>query len=56
MKANDVVVDVGGNLGTLTLLLAKTFPHLRYVVQDLPKVIPGAKDVRDSCRHVPATT
>lgn len=38
------VVDVGGNIGVVTLTLFKTFPHLKYVVQDLPKVIPGAQE------------
>ncbi|TFK96232.1 S-adenosyl-L-methionine-dependent methyltransferase [Pterulicium gracile] len=36
---NATVVDVGGSLGIVTLLLARKFPHLKYVVQDLPKVI-----------------
>ncbi|KAF8468546.1 S-adenosyl-L-methionine-dependent methyltransferase [Gautieria morchelliformis] len=43
LSNNSVVVDVGGNLGTVTLTLAKTYPHLNYIVQDLPKVIPGAE-------------
>ncbi|KAF8501363.1 S-adenosyl-L-methionine-dependent methyltransferase [Gautieria morchelliformis] len=42
LKASDVVVDVAGNIGTVTLTLAKAFPHLKYVVQDLGKVIPNA--------------
>ncbi|KAF8510757.1 S-adenosyl-L-methionine-dependent methyltransferase [Gautieria morchelliformis] len=42
LKPSDVVVDVAGNVGTVTLILAKAFPHLKYVVQDLGKVIPDA--------------
>ncbi|KAI0403138.1 S-adenosyl-L-methionine-dependent methyltransferase [Xylaria palmicola] len=30
------VVDVGGSTGTSAVALAKTFPHLSFVVQDLP--------------------
>ena len=38
-------MDVGGNMGTVTMALAKEFPKLKYVVQDLPPVIEGAKGV-----------
>ncbi|KAJ7049471.1 S-adenosyl-L-methionine-dependent methyltransferase [Mycena amicta] len=34
-----LVVDVGGSVGSVTLKLAKAFPHLRFVVQDLQKEI-----------------
>lgn len=37
------VVDVGGNLGDVSLALAKRFPNLKLVNQDLPKVIERAK-------------
>jgi hypothetical protein len=40
LEKDDLVVDVGGGVGTVTLLLAKSFPHLRYVVQDRPAVVP----------------
>ncbi|KAH7870634.1 S-adenosyl-L-methionine-dependent methyltransferase [Lentinula edodes] len=39
LKANDIVVDVGGGVGTLTLTLKKAFPNLRYIVQDLDQQI-----------------
>ncbi|KAK7038000.1 4-O-methyltransferase 1 [Favolaschia claudopus] len=39
LPADAVVVDVGGSIGSVTLKLAKAFPHLRYVVQDLQKEI-----------------
>ncbi|KAG6852821.1 hypothetical protein C0991_008915 [Blastosporella zonata] len=35
----DVVVDVGGSVGSCTLHFCKAFPNLNYVVQDLDKVI-----------------
>ena len=31
-------VDVGGGIGSTAMLLAHTFPHLRFVVQDRPQV------------------
>ncbi|KAF8218310.1 S-adenosyl-L-methionine-dependent methyltransferase [Mycena galopus ATCC 62051] len=34
-----LVVDVGGSVGSVTLKLAKAFPHLKYIVQDLQKEI-----------------
>jgi O-methyltransferase domain len=44
-KNDEVVVDVGGSVGSLTLLLTKTFPHLKYIVQDLDEVIPDGEKV-----------
>ncbi|KXN81029.1 Sterigmatocystin 8-O-methyltransferase [Leucoagaricus sp. SymC.cos] len=43
LKSTDVVVDVGGNMGTVTLAIAKMFSQPKFVVQDLPPVIEGAK-------------
>ena len=45
IKNGGVVVDVGGGIGSTTLILAKAFPHLRYVVQDLDNVIIEAHKV-----------
>jgi len=39
LKAGSVCVDVGGNVGDLTMTLAKAFPHLECVVQDQEKPI-----------------
>ncbi|KAF7368965.1 4-O-methyltransferase 1 [Mycena venus] len=39
LPTDALVVDVGGSIGSVTLKLAKAFPHLRYVVQDLQKEI-----------------
>jgi len=40
-----LVVDVGGGVGTSTLVLAETFEHLHVVVQDRPAVIDEGKKV-----------
>ena len=45
LKQEALVVDVGGGLGSATLHLMKEYPHLRYVVQDRPKVIDDAVKV-----------
>lgn len=34
-----VVVDVGGGIGSTSMLLANAFPHLKFVVQDRPPVV-----------------
>jgi len=44
LKEGEVIVDVGGSIGTVTLHLANAFPKLRFVVQDLDKQIDLAKD------------
>lgn len=36
------VVDVGGSAGHVSIELAKNFPDLHFIVQDLPKVIKAA--------------
>ena len=45
LPTDSVVVDVGGGLGEATYELYKVFPHLKYVVQDLPRVVNDAKNV-----------
>ncbi len=45
LTENDVVVDVGGNVGTVTMLLVKAFPKPRYIIQDIAKVIEDGKNV-----------
>ena len=49
LSPGSVVVDVGGGVGLVSSALAKAFPHLRYVVQDLEKVIFEGRQV--SHRH-----
>ncbi|KAL0952704.1 hypothetical protein HGRIS_006940 [Hohenbuehelia grisea] len=39
LKPGSTVVDVGSNVGIVTMHLAKTFPDLHYVMQDLEWVI-----------------
>lgn len=34
-----LVVDVGGGIGSTSMTLAKTFPHLKFCIQDRPKTI-----------------
>ncbi|KIP03318.1 hypothetical protein PHLGIDRAFT_94938, partial [Phlebiopsis gigantea 11061_1 CR5-6] len=34
-----VVVDVGGGIGSTSMLLANAFPHLKFVIQDRPPVV-----------------
>ncbi|KAH9942675.1 hypothetical protein B0H21DRAFT_520593 [Amylocystis lapponica] len=34
-----IVVDVGGGIGSTSMLLARTFSHLRFLVQDRPQVV-----------------
>ncbi|KAF9465738.1 S-adenosyl-L-methionine-dependent methyltransferase [Collybia nuda] len=43
LKSTDVIVDVGGNMGSVSLAIAKMFPETRFVIQDLPPVIEEAK-------------
>jgi hypothetical protein len=40
LKPDDLVVDVGGGIGSTTLGLVKAHPQLRYVVQDRAPVVP----------------
>ena len=42
LSNDSVVVDVGGGIGSQTLTLAKTFDHLKFVVQDRESVIADA--------------
>ncbi|KAF5387187.1 hypothetical protein D9615_001587 [Tricholomella constricta] len=44
LKDGDVVVDVGGSVGSCVLHLFKEYPNLHYVVQDLPKQITAAAE------------
>ncbi|KAF8992825.1 hypothetical protein BDQ17DRAFT_1432113 [Cyathus striatus] len=43
LKPNDVVVDVGGSIGTLVVILKNAYPELQYVVQDLQRQITDAE-------------
>ncbi|OCH90318.1 S-adenosyl-L-methionine-dependent methyltransferase [Obba rivulosa] len=43
LSEGSIIVDVGGGIGTSSLVLAKAFPKLRYVVQDRPAVVEEGK-------------
>ncbi|KAI0828552.1 S-adenosyl-L-methionine-dependent methyltransferase [Trametes gibbosa] len=48
-----LVVDVGGGIGSTSMLLAHTFPHLRFVVQDRPQVAEhGVTAWRERCPEI----
>ena len=38
-----LVVDVGGSHGTVMINIAREFPHIKCVVQDLPDVVEEGK-------------
>ncbi|PVI04246.1 putative O-methyltransferase [Periconia macrospinosa] len=40
-----MVVDVGGSHGTTAFAIARKYPHLRFIVQDLPKTVAGSREV-----------
>ncbi|GJE88132.1 O-methyltransferase-like protein [Phanerochaete sordida] len=44
LPAGSLIVDVAGGIGNLTMALAGTHKHLRYVVQDRPAVIKAAQE------------
>lgn len=48
LSDGSIVVDVGGGLGTASLPLARDFPGIQLVVQDLPGVIAEAKQVKEN--------
>jgi hypothetical protein len=47
LEEGAVLVDVGGGIGHLSLTIAKRYPKLRVVIQDLPHTVDEAKDVGD---------
>jgi tRNA G46 methylase TrmB len=48
---DSLIVDVGGGVGSAMLEIAKAFPKLNYVVQDVPGVALEGEKV--SCHHFP---
>ena len=42
-----LIVNVGGGVGTAMMSLYKTFPHLRFAVQETAKMIEIGHQVRD---------
>ena len=45
MIPNGTIVDIGGGIGTQSLIIAQEYPKLKLVIQDLPSVIEDAKKV-----------
>ena len=45
--ANGLVVDIGGGHGLLSRALAKAFPSLNFIVEDLPRVVDEVSDKDD---------
>ena len=43
---DSLIVDVGGGIGTQTMVLAKSFPQLKFIVQDREAVVPDGIKVR----------
>lgn len=54
LSENDLVVDVGGGIGTVSIQVAEKHPKLKFVVQDrAPVIADGVKVVvfhRSKCR------
>ena len=46
LPSNSVVVDVAGGVGTSAFPLARGYPELKIVIQDLPGVIEEASKVQ----------
>jgi hypothetical protein len=46
LPAGALVVDVGGGIGSSTMRLAKAYPNIKFIVQDLAKVLNDGIDVR----------
>lgn len=46
-----MVVDVGGGIGSTSMMLANAFPHLRFVIQDRPPVAEMGTAVSTGLRY-----
>ena len=45
LPKDSVVVDVGGGIGSVSVMVAEAFPHLRFVVEDRAPVVAIAPQV-----------
>lgn len=48
LSKGSIVVDVGGGIGSSTLVLARQYPHLKFIVQDLFQTIKDGKKYWES--------
>ena len=44
-----MLVDVGGGIGSQSILVAEAHPHIHVVVEDREQVVSTARSVRLSC-------
>lgn len=47
LKEDSLVVDVGGGIGSQSMTLAQTYPHLKFVVQDREEVMKSGQQYWD---------
>jgi hypothetical protein len=47
LSVGSTVTDVGGGVGHISMDLARTFPQLNFVVQDLPATVEQGREVSD---------
>jgi len=45
LPADEVVVDVGSGVGTVSMVIAKQVPQVKFILQDRPAVMEHAKSV-----------
>jgi len=48
LPEGSVVVDVGGGIGSVTDILAKAHPHLKFIIQDQLEVVEDGLKVNTS--------
>ncbi|KAL1941917.1 hypothetical protein VTO73DRAFT_6447 [Trametes versicolor] len=50
LPKDSVVVDIGGGIGSVSVVLAQAYPHLKFVVEDRAPVVAIARELFDSGR------
>lgn len=45
LPKDSVVVDIGGGIGSVSVVLAQAYPHLKFVVEDRAPVVAIAREV-----------
>lgn len=48
LPKDSVVVDIGGGIGSVSVVLAQAYPHLKFVVEDRAPVVAIAREVSGS--------